>query len=362
MSAASHPGEGRGLAEEDAGARPGPRYVIEVEGTGTSYPCAEDDTLLRAGLRAGLGLAYECNVGSCGTCKFQLLAGEVDALWEEAPGLTPRDRERGRRLACQSRPRSDCTVKMMLADEFVPRSEPRRFVAGLVESVPVTHDMREFRLRGPHRATFAAGQYALFRLPGVPGVRAYSMSNLENDRGEWHFVIRRLPHGAMTTVLFDELREGDPIELDGPYGLAYLRADRRRDIVCIAGGSGLSPMVSVARGFAREPALARTRLHFFYGGRGPRDICGENMLRELPGFGDRISYHPIISMPELDEAEVWRGERGFVHELVERWLDGGLDQYEYYLAGPPPMVQETLKLLMARHKVPVQQIHYDRFF
>ncbi len=52
-------------------------YQVEVAGTPTKFECAADDTLLRAGLRAGFGMPYECNVGSCGTCKMELVSGEV---------------------------------------------------------------------------------------------------------------------------------------------------------------------------------------------------------------------------------------------------------------------------------------------
>lgn len=339
----------------------GANHVIHLEGTSTSYDCRTDDTLLRAGLRAGLGLAYECNVGSCGSCKFQLLEGDVEVRWQEAPGLSKKDWERGRRLACQSSPRTACRIKTVVHAEFVPKITPKRFTATLEKALPVTHDMREFRFRGCEPASFLPGQYALLQFPGVSGVRAYSMSNIGGGT-DWDFIIRRVPNGAGTRVLFEELRPGGEIEMDGPYGLAHLRRDVPRDLVCVAGGSGLSPMISIARGLVREPALDARKLHFFYGGRGPQDVCGEAHLRELAGFGDRIRFYPAISMPELDESGSWNGERGFVHELMERTLRVNLAAYEYYMAGPPPMVQAALKLLMVDHKVPSQQIHYDRFF
>lgn len=337
-------------------------HSIQLDGKDQSFECAADDSVLRAGLRAGLGLAYECNVGSCGSCKFQLLEGEVDVHWLEAPGLTKKDWERGRRLACQSSPRSACRIKMIVAPEFVSHVTPKRFFATLAEIADVTHDMREFRFTGPAPAAFLPGQYALLKLPGVPAARAYSMSNVGKGDADWQFVIRRVPNGAATSVLFDELEPGSQIEIDGPYGLAYLRTDRPRDLVCIAGGSGLSPMISIARGLTEEPSLEGRRLHFFYGGRIPKDICGESHLCELSGFGERILYYPCVSMPELDEAGEWKGETGFIHDLVPRTLGTELKNYEYYLAGPPPMVEATLKLLMGTQKIPAQQIHYDRFF
>lgn len=46
---------------------------IDLSGTGTGFDCAEDDTLLRAALRSGVGMSYSCNVGSCGNCRFELV-------------------------------------------------------------------------------------------------------------------------------------------------------------------------------------------------------------------------------------------------------------------------------------------------
>src|SRR5688572_6655322 len=183
-------------------------FRIQLEGGDRAYDCPGDDTILRAGLRAGLGLAYECNVGSCGSCKFQLVAGDVDVHWPEAPGLSPRDWERGRRLACQSSPKSDCRIKMVVADEFVPHTLPKRFTATLAAAVDVTYDMRELRFRTSEPASFLPGQYALLRVPGANGLRAYSMSNVANEEGAWEFVIRRVPNGFVTSYLFDRLAVG----------------------------------------------------------------------------------------------------------------------------------------------------------
>jgi toluene monooxygenase electron transfer component len=195
-------------------------------------------------------------------------------------------------------------------------------------------------------------------LPGIAGSRAYSMANTGNGQREWHFQIRRVPHGQGTHSLFDRLAVGDEISLDGPYGVAYLRTDAPRDIVCVAGGSGLAPMISIARGVV-EAGLDRT-LYFFYGARTPRDVCGEDMLRKLPGFGERIRFVPVVSLPE-DGGE-WTGATGYVHDQLEHALPSPLGEYEFYFAGPPPMTQALQELLMVGHKVPFGQIHFDRFF
>ncbi|MPM55643.1 Ferredoxin--NAD(P)(+) reductase CarAd [bioreactor metagenome] len=188
------------------------------------------------------------------------------------------------------------------------------------------------------------------------------MSNLPNVEGEWHFQVRRVHGGNGSNTLFDQLHIGDQITLDGPFGMAYLREDSARDVVCIAGGSGLAPMVSIARAMANAGQLASRRLHFFYGARTQHDVCGEALLESLPGFGDRIRYYPAISSTQEQDSHSWNGRVGFIHEYVEEVLGADLHGHDYYMAGPPPMIQAVLDTLQTRHKVDKSQIYFDRFF
>jgi toluene monooxygenase electron transfer component len=333
-------------------------YAVRII-EGPEYRCAVDDTLLRAALRTGLGFPYECNTGSCGTCKVDLVSGQVTCLRADASGLSDRDRARGRILACQSRPATDCTIKVRLREQYAPARRPARFSARLEDFRDLTHDMREFRFSVRGAPGFLPGQYALFYLPGLESPRTYSMSNVDDDR-EWQFVVKRVDGGAGTRALFDRVPVGSELTVDGPYGLAYLRCESRRDIVCIGGGSGLAPVLSIARGAVREAALGDRAIHVFYGARTSRDLCGERELRQLPGFGTRLSFQPVLSMPEAESGS-WSGPTGFVHEHVRQALGDRLSDFEYYFAGPPPMVQAVQQML-AEKAVPHEQIHYDSFY
>lgn len=316
---------------------------------------------MRAALRAGVGLPYECNVGACGTCKIELAGGEVASNWPGAPALGERDLARKRVLGCQSRPLGDCVVKARTGLQYAEASVPRRFQATLAATRDLTHDLREFRFELPEPIDFRPGQYALLYLPGVDGPRAYSMSDIAQGQASWEFQIKRTAGGAATGALFDRLKAGDAIGIDGPYGLAYLRTDSARDIVCIAGGSGLAPVISIARGVAANRAMDHLKLHLFYGGRAARDICGEDMLRALPGYGERFFFHPIVSMPDPAEPRAWSGKVGFVHELALETMGMAMPSHEVYFAGPPAMAQAVQRMLM-QEKVPGAQIHFDAFY
>jgi toluene monooxygenase electron transfer component len=331
-------------------------HSIKINDAST-FPCAADDTILRAGLRAGLGLPYECNAGSCGTCRVELVRGEIDSIRPDAPGLTDLDRARNRVLACQARPRVDCDVKVRLRPENVPRHRPARFEATLARTRDLTHDMREFTFTTRGAPGFRAGQYALFYLPGLDAPRTYSMSNCDDGSGDWQFIVRRVPGGVGTGTLFDAVPVGGTITLDGPYGLACRREDATRDLVCVAGGSGLAPVLSIARETAAAQGEAPRNIFVFFGARAARDICGREEIAALPGFGERVRYEVVLSEPEAS----WEGASGFVHEQARAFIGDRWKDFEYHFAGPPPMVEAVQRMLMDA-RVPFPQVHFDRFY
>lgn len=327
---------------------------IRIAGSDIAFACRDGDTVLRAAQRAGLGFPYECNVGSCGNCRFELLEGQVHSAWPEAPAWTDKDRQRQRHLGCQSQPLGDCLIKLRLADRYAPAHRPRRTGAVLAARAAITHDIHEFRFVLDTPQAFEPGQYALAWLPGVAGPRAWSMSNIAADA--WEFQVRRVPGGQGSTALFDALRAGERIEIDGPYGMAWLRRDAPRDILCLAGGSGLAPMLSIARAAMVEPRLADRQLHFVYGGRTPADLCGPELLDKLPGWGTRLHFNAFVSAPPPG----WSGPQGFVHEAASALFGERLKTMEIYFAGPPAMANAVQSMLLAA-QVPPEQMHFDAF-
>lgn len=330
-------------------------HTIRIESGGQFEVGDDEGSLLRGALRAGVGFPHECNVGGCGACRFELVDGEIDTLWPQAPGLGERDRKRGKHLACQSLPLGDCTIRLRCDESYRPRIAPARQKSALVGRRMLTPDMAELTFKTERAADFLPGQYALLSLPGVAGVRAYSMSNLPNPDGIWQFIVRRTPGGSASHALVDTLPVGSSIDLDAPYGGAWLRTEVSRPIVCVAGGSGLAPMLAIARAAVLDPAAS---VDFFYGGRTPADLCVEGLIADLPGVGERLRLHNVLSAAAAGE---WQGAHGFVHEELERRLGESLPEREFYFAGPPPMIDAVQQLLMHTHRVDFSRIHFDRF-
>ncbi len=336
--------------------------VIKIQSCDIQFETSPQDTILRAALRAGVSLPYECNSGGCGSCKFELIEGDIDTLWESPPGLSRRDIRKNKKLACQCIARSDCEIRISPEQKKLPEYSPVRFQVRYLGRRDLTQDMAEFRFQSDSAAYFLPGQFAMLTLPEVNGDRAYSMSNISNEAGYWQFIIKKMPEGAGSHYLFEKLSVGDVIDIDGPYGNAYLNIESQRDIVCIAGGSGLSPMMSITRAVTGDERFAGRKIYMFYGGRSPADICTPELLSEIEPLDTELVCYNATSDAESSELANWQGECCYIHELVKQKLGDSMPQYEFYFCGPPVMTDSVHRMLMIENQVPFDQIHFDRFF
>src|SRR6266566_836703 len=86
---------------------------VSLGDSAKTFECRQGETLLRAALKAGYAVPYECASGTCGSCKARLIEGTVDTRWRGATGLSDRDRKKGDRiLCCQSIPTKDCVIQL----------------------------------------------------------------------------------------------------------------------------------------------------------------------------------------------------------------------------------------------------------
>ncbi|MDP4533513.1 Rieske 2Fe-2S domain-containing protein [Marinobacter salarius] len=348
----------------------GPQFPTITLSTGQAFQVNNnDETVLQSALRAGTAFPYDCSSGGCGNCLFKLEKGEVEDLFPEAPGISNYARKLGYRLACQSIPKVDCTIGVELDVKYTPPVVPQKHAARLKSLKVLTHDMYMITLYAESHVEFMPGQYALISLPNNNAFRAYSMSNISNSMGEWEFIIKRVEGGLVSNLIF-ELASKDTynikmdITVDGPYGNAYLQSNSKKNVLCIAGGAGLSPMISILRGASARPEFDDRQLLLYYGGRAERDLCVEDIVSEDSRLKGRVKVVSAVSESSTDVLNKISGEvrRGYIHEVVEKDLWEVLHEYEIYVCGPPKMVEAVQKTLVNKHKLPDKQIHFDAFY
>jgi Na+-transporting NADH:ubiquinone oxidoreductase subunit F len=164
--------------------------------------------------------------------------------------------------------------------------------------------------------------------------------------------VKLIPEGLGSTYLHS-LKPGDKVNFSGPYGDFYLRTDSSRKIVCVAGGVGLAPMKAIVSYWS---AHVRDRvLELYYGSRTLKDLYDHKVFQELKNLRSDFHYYPALS----EEDPNWKGERGFIHKILEKYLEDGPNT-EAYLCGPPIMTETVIEVLKQKG-VSEERIWYDKF-
>lgn len=323
--------------------------------------CEDDESVLDAAFRQGFSLVHGCREGQCSACKCYLLEGEVSLKRYSTFALSDTEEQQGYTLLCRAMPDSDLVVELLHVDLDDYRLEnPIVEGRGTISAIEkVTHDIvrLEVQIEEPEEFGFLAGQYVDLLVPGGDGAkRSFSLSSLP-DEGRLEFLIKQYPGGRLSGMLDGELSVGDPIEFVGPYGGFHLRP-AERPIVMVAGGSGMAPELGLLRGIVASGGTKRP-VRYFYGARTVDDLC---CLDEVARLGEQIEdfrFVPVLSEPEDG---TWDGETGFVHEVAGRLVkEEGLDDFDGYLCGPPPMVEAAIELFVDAHGIDENQLYYDKF-
>jgi Na+-transporting NADH:ubiquinone oxidoreductase subunit F len=294
--------------------------------------------------------------GSCGLCKLKVLEGGGPILPTETPYMEPKEIEDLIRLSCQVKIRNDLLIE--IPPELFLIKEYRTEVIGLTDLTPTIKEVH-LKLIEPEEINFKAGQFIQFEVPEYEGCpepvyRAYSIASSASIPTEIKLCVTIVPEGLATTYIHKFLRVGDEVKFNGPYGDFYLR-ESDREMIMVATGSGLAPMMSILYQMMDESISRKVTL--FFGTRSKEDLFYLEEMQEfkkrLPGF----EFIPVLS--DLSSEEHWEGETGIVTDAVaNRFPDCG--DKEGYLCGNPLMI-DAATVLFQEKGLPGERIFYDKF-
>ncbi|GAA2601046.1 FAD-binding oxidoreductase [Dactylosporangium fulvum] len=199
---------------------------------------------------------------------------------------------------------------------------------------------------------FRAGQYVSVETRYQPRLwRAYSMANAPRKDGSIDFHVRALGAGWVSSALVRRVRPGDMIRLGAPMGSMTLDRRSTRDIVCVAGGTGLAPIKALIEEMTRAN---RTRwVHVFFGARDRDDLYDLDCLNRLAA---RYPWLSVVAATSEDPESP--GEHGNISEIVGSY--GPWQEHDFFVSGSAAMVRATLRTL-AEMQVPAMRIKYDTF-
>jgi len=330
---------------------------------------APDEPVLHAGLRAGISLPFECATGTCGTCRARVMTGEVDRGWEDAPGASKLKKEKGDVLMCQAVARGDCLLRIPSETPSLdgPADWPSLCQGRVDFAERLTADVMHIEIVLPAPITFEAGQFMVVTAPAIIGGRAYSMVNYAEKTDRLAFVIKRKPEGAFSDWLFENDATGTELRLFGPLGRAVFRPEEALDLLCIAGGSGIAGLMSILDHAVSVGHFAEHTGRLFFGVRTLEDGF---YLSELASLVDKADGALEVTLALSDEARPStthpsfpkiRLAEGFVHEAASHAIDGPLDNTLGFVAGPPPMVDGAIRMLIGKAGLTPGRIRYDKF-
>jgi toluene monooxygenase electron transfer component len=330
------------------------------------FDCGARESILYAGLRQGIDLPFECATGTCGTCRARVMSGEIDVRWTEAPGGARLKPEKGDILMCQTRARADCVLLVPSALAISERSAPalRRGVIGGIRRL--TKDVAHFDLHLSAPMSFEAGQFVVIETAGITGGRAYSMVNFAADCQRLDLLIKRKPGGRFGDWIFDALQGEATVDVFGPLGRAVFRPDEGRNIVCIAGGSGIAGMMAILdRAVQADYFRSHSGAVYF----GVRTLPDAFYLEQLSRFAaaSHGNLDVVIALSDETAATPLHTQfptlkltSGMVHDVAWSAMAARDRDVLAYVAGPPIMVDSTIRCLIAGGQA-IKDIRYDKF-
>ena len=228
-------------------------------------------------------------------------------------------------------------------------------VESVVLEVP---DAKTIRLKWPegYDMQFKTGQFITCSWPDEPAYRrAYSLSSCALDKGFYEFTVRR--DGKMGTRIVDWIKPGHRMMVLPPTGKFLPVYEPDKHLICIAGGSGVTPF----RAFVREATRRNleTQITILYSVRTTNDIIFNTEFRELAQQNQNFDFY--VTCTRIHPQDPWNGRRGRVDAAwVKEQIHDPANTY-FYACGPNPLVEFAEDLVVRDLGVPKDRMKTEKW-
>jgi len=229
----------------------------------------------------------------------------------------------------------------------------------LIESVKMElPDTKTLRLKWPdgHNPEFKTGQFITLYWPDTTNYkRAYSLSSCALDRGYYEVTIKR--DGKMGTRMVDWAKAGDKIFVIPPVGKFLPVLEPNKHLVCIAGGSGVTPF----RAFAREATRRKldTKITVLYSVRQPKDIIFNTEFRELEKENSNFKF--LVTCTRATPEDNWTGRTGRITPEWIKEIATDMPNTVFYACGPNALVEFAETLVVHGLGMPKEQMKTEKW-
>ena len=322
---------------------------LNIQPLDTTIEVEAGANLLETFRNHSIPVSYSCTAGKCGVCRCKVVSGHV--LEGGQAETRPTANDDATVLACQSTVTDDCVIEIPEPDETI--THPAKILKAKVSEMELlTHDIMRLRLKSAKKMDFTAGQYVNLQF-SPDHIRPYSLAGLSDDES-MEFHVRLIPKGRVTSYIKNKLKIGDAVRVTGPMGTCYLRRQHQGPILCIAGGTGLAPILSIVRGAVSHGM--RNPIHVYFGALTPKDTYGQEVFHELKASYPNIHFETVV----MSNADQTNYRSGLVTDAVLEDFKN-FAGWRTYLAGSPLMVEAAkMSLKMAGHDS--EKIYADAFY
>nr|AAZ81973.1 protein C of soluble methane monooxygenase [Methylosinus trichosporium] len=337
------------------------QIVIETEdGETCSFECGPSEDVISAGLRQSVILLASCRAGGCATCKGDCTDGDYELIDVKVQALPPDEEENGKVLLCRTFPRSDLHILVPYTfDRISFQAIQTNWLAEIVACDKVSSNVARLVLQcltadgsTPIALDFVPGQFVDIEIPGTHTRRSYSMASVAED-GRLEFFIRLLPDGAFSNYLQTGAKVGQRVALRGPAGSFSLHKSERARFF-VAGGTGLSPVLSMIRQLKKESASQPATL--FFGVTNHEELFYVDELKALQEAMPSLDVRVAV----VNAAEGNGVAKGTVIDLMRAELAKSGEKPDIYLCGPPGMIEAAFAAA-ATAGVPKEQVYLEKF-
>lgn len=330
---------------------------IRLHPSNREVDCADGDTVLHALEKAGYALPNNCRAGACGECKVRVREGQFDQGMVLDMALSQEERKQGYGLMCMAKPLSDELVIEWGTEDakpklFAPRENVSFVVTDKVARTPRIVELTLMPLAQSLR--FWPGQYVTLGggRVGIPD-RSYSIANAPRQDGAVVLQVARAENGAASVWIHDELKVGDLVRLSGPYGTFIGDPAVSTPVLCLAAGSGLAPILSLADAALRRGFSAPVALVFSACTRA--DLYDEGLMAYW-----QMKHRNFRFVPTLTRWQAPGMQHGRVPEILPT-LFPDLSAHSVFVAGSPDFVDACVAAAKAAGACD-ERIHTEGFF
>jgi NAD(P)H-flavin reductase/hemoglobin-like flavoprotein len=232
------------------------------------------------------------------------------------------------------------------------RDQPAWWIGEIVQHDRRTPTLAVLTIRPDRPLKYEPGQYITVQVPRWPRLwRRYSIANAPRENGLLDIHVRAVPGGMVSTTLVGHSGTGDILTLAAAGGDLRVPADPERDLVCVAGGTGLAPIKAIVESVVGELRQGKRReITLYVGARRNGDLYDMRDLATL-----RLAYPALTLIPVVQDELEGSGQIGRLPDIV--MSHPSFRNTEVYLAGPASMISATRRTLSAR--VPSDRFHHD---